>query len=119
MKNTLLLIGGVIQVAGSLFHLLMARAIHTSQSLSSDERALMQMLNIGSILMGLFFAYVCFFHRDELLSTRLGNAMVIFISVTYFARAVGEIIFPSFSLMWFVLCLVVGAGYLSILVLRT
>ncbi len=76
----------------------------------------MQMLNVGGLLMPLFFAYVCFFHRDELLSTRLGNANIVFISLVYFARAVGEIVLFDFSLVIFGLCLVVGAGYLNTLV---
>jgi hypothetical protein len=119
VKKRVLLIGGITQVAFGLLHLGLAMGIHSSQSLSADDRALMQMLNVGSMLMSLFFAYVSFFHRDELLATKLGNANIVFISLLYFTRAVGEIVLFDFSPVIFGLCLVVGMGYLSTIVSRT
>ena len=81
MKKTLLATGGVSQILFGLFHLWMSKGIQSLQGISSDVRATMQALNVGGTMLVFFCAYACLFHRDELLSTGLGKATIIFIAL--------------------------------------
>ncbi|MCP4539664.1 MAG: hypothetical protein GY832_21210 [Chloroflexi bacterium] len=119
MGRKLAMIGGVCQVLFGLFHLLLSTQIQSLQSVSPDVRATMQALNIGSAMLLFFCAYISFFHRDELVSTRLGKGTSAFIMLFYLVRAVEEIILFTFSPVIFVLCLAVGGIYLGILILST
>lgn len=114
MTNTLLLIGGMAQAALGLFHLVMNYSIYTAESIAADVRTTMLEMNIGLTGVLFFFAYASFFQRETLLSTRLGNALLVLISLFYFARAVEEIVFrkdSGFSAIIFVLCTLVGVVY--------
>jgi hypothetical protein len=117
MKETLLLVGGAVNLLFGLFHVWLATAIQSSKSLSAPDRALMHMLSVAVTCFILFFAYVSFFHRGALLSTELGTAMLVLVALIYLSRAVEEIVFRNamdFSVMIFVPCLVMGGIYLSL-----
>lgn len=119
MNKILLMIGGIINVLLGVFHILLGISINHSTSLTDSDKALMQVFNIGSILMVFFFASVSIVFVQELHSSKLGKSIIIFISLFYFIRAVEEPIFFNFSLPIFGLCIVVGIIYLASLFIPT
>jgi hypothetical protein len=114
MKQTLLVVGGVVNVLFGLLHIWLGWEFHRATHLSPDDRALIEMLNVGAILFVFFFAYASFFCRKELLSTALGKAVLVLILLMYLSRAVEEIILsPTFSIVIFATCLLVVGIYLA------
>ena len=114
MKQTLLVIGGGLNVLFGLLHIWLGWEFHHATHLSPDDRALMEMLNVGAILFVFFFAYASFFCRKELLSTALGKAVLVLILLTYLSRAIEEVILPpTFSIVIFAACLLVAGVYLA------
>lgn len=112
--KVILIIGGVFQVALGLFHILLGRAIQLGTTMDLDEKALFHMLNVAGTIMVFFFAYVSFFNQKELLTTRLGKSVLVFIMLIYFSRALEEFIFPGFDVIIFSLCVFVGLLYLFV-----
>jgi len=113
MKEKLLVVGSVFNLLLGIFHIWLGWQIHQMATLAPEERALMEMLNIVGTLVIFFFAYTSFFHRTDLLTTGLGKATLLLITLFYLLRAAGEIIiFPEFSALIFALCLLVGGIYL-------
>ena len=53
----------------------------------------MPILNLCLTIVFILFAYISLVHTDELLTTPLGNSLLIFISLLWFARAVMQPIF--------------------------
>jgi prolipoprotein diacylglyceryltransferase len=111
MGKLLLTVGGCMQIAFGAFHIWLARMIHLSPTLAAPDRELMQIFNVAVALTVLFFAYVSFFHRVVLQSTRLGRATLVFIAGYYFARAVIELFVTDISPLILGLCIGVGALY--------
>jgi len=114
MKQTLLVIGGGLNVLFGLLHIWLGWEFHRATHLSPDDRALMEMLNVGAILFVFFFAYASFFCGKELLTTALGKAVLALILLMYLSRAVEEVILsPTFSVVIFATCLLVAGVYLA------
>lgn len=113
MRKTLLIIGGIVNILFGLFYIWMGRAIHLSDSLTPGNRGLMQIFNIGTILLIFFFAYISFFCQRDLVGTKLGKTTLVLIALLYFLRAVEEPIFFQFSLPVMIPCLVVAGIYIA------
>lgn len=114
MNKGLLIAGGIFNAFFTLFHIFMGWQIQMVPTLTEDVRALLQMLNVGVVLIVSFAAYVSFFHKSELVETRLGKSLLVLIALFYTARAVGEIILsPAFSPVIFGICLIVAGVYLA------
>ena len=75
----------------------------------------MQVLNLSLTIVFILFAYISLAHTKELLTTSLGNSLLIFISLLWFARAAMQPIFFKFkhwaSIAFFLLFLSGGALY--------
>ncbi len=96
MSETLINIGGFYHILLVVFHLAFWRIFNWKEdlvSLSILNRAIMPVLNISLTLVFAIFAYISFSHTDELLTTPLGNSLLIGIAIFWFARAVQQIIF--------------------------
>ena len=114
MKQILLVIGGGLNVLFGLLHIWLGWEFHHATRLSPDDRALMEMLNVGAILFVFFFAYASFFCRREMLTTGLGKAVLALILLMYLSRAIEEVILsPTFSAIIFATCLLVAGVYLA------
>ena len=114
MKQTLLVIGGGLNVLFGLLHLWLGWEFHCATHLSPDDRTLIEMLNVGAILFVFFFAYASFFCRKDLLSTALGKAVLVLILLMYLSRAIEEVILsPAFSIVIVATCLLVAGVYLA------
>jgi len=110
--NIMLLIGGVFQLLLGALHIFLSRQIQITPGIRPADRALMQALNIGGMLMIFFVAYVSFFCRRELMSTHVGRAVLVLVCLFYFARAIESPLLFGFEPTIFVVCIVVGLLYL-------
>jgi hypothetical protein len=118
MNASLITVGGMYCIAFAVFHLLFWRIFNWSEdlrSLSFLNRAIMQVLNLSLTIVFILFAYVSLVHTNELLTTPLGNSLLIFISLLWFARAAMQPIFFKFkhwgSIAFFLLFLLGGVLY--------
>ncbi len=118
MNESLIIVGGIYCMAFAVFHLLFWRIFNWNEdlrSLSFLNRAIMQVLNLCLTMVFILFAYVSFAHTNELLTTPLGNSVLIFISLLWFARAAMQPIFFKLkhwgSMAFFLLFLSGGALY--------
>jgi hypothetical protein len=113
MSKRLLLIGGVFNALLTFFHLWLGWQIQLIPDLLPDYKALMQMLNVGVILILAFATYTSWFCISDLLTTALGKTTTLMIALFYAARAGEEIILaPEFSAVIFGICLAVAVIYL-------
>ena len=114
MNQTLLMTGGSLNVLFGLLYIWMGWGFHHATNLSKDYRAVLEMLNVGTILFVFFFAYASFFCAKEILTTWLGKAVLVLILLVYLSRAVEEIILaPTFSIAIVATCLLVAGVYLA------
>jgi len=72
----------------------------------------MQMLNIGISVFLLAFGCMMLACRREILSSRLGRALLTIFSLFWLARLVGEIAFPGGSIIFGVILLLLALIYL-------
>lgn len=117
MTRRLLFIGGVLNSAFFLFHLLLAYQISRLVQLAPPHRALMEALNAAGALFLFFFAYASFVHGKELLETGLGRVVLVLASALYLSRAAEEFFLFPFNLAIFSSCLFVGAIYAALFVI--
>jgi hypothetical protein len=116
--ETLLMLGGIFNVAFAVFHLFFWRLFDWKRdlaSLSFINRQVMQILNLCVTFVFLIFAYISFFHSTELLGTGLGRALLLLISLFWFLRAAEQVLFFQLkrprSVGFFVVFLVGGLLY--------
>lgn len=89
-------LGGIYHILLIIFHLLFWRIFNWQQdlrSLSFINRQTIQVLNITLIFVFLIFAWISLLHTQELLSTPLGNNLLISISLLWIGRSVLQIVF--------------------------
>jgi hypothetical protein len=91
-----LVMGGLFNLAFAVFHILFWRIFDWKRdlrSLSFNNSQIMQVLNLCLIFAFVIFAWISFFHGDELLRTALGRSMLILISLFWFLRAIEQALF--------------------------
>jgi len=112
MMEALIKAGGIYNIILVVFHLLFWRIFHWKedlQSLSFLNRAILPVVNLSLTFVFVIFAYISLVHTIELLSTPLGNSLLIFISLLWSARAIMQIIYfkldhwTSFAFLFFFL----------------
>ena len=89
-------IGGVYHDVLIVFHLMFWRLFNWKddlQSLSFLNKAIMPVLNNSLTLVFVIFSTLSFVHSQELLTTALGNSLLILIALFWFARAVQQVIY--------------------------
>ncbi len=119
MKETLLFIGGLYNLVFAIFHILFWKIFRWKKSLRRllpQDRAIMQVLNIRLIYIFFVFAYISIFHQEGLISTQLGNVIIIVISLFWFMRAIEQIIFFGLknlvSIVFMIIMLIGAAIYI-------
>lgn len=117
-NDTIIYIGGIFNLLFALFHLSFWRIFNWQQDLKSIRfvnRAIMQILNLCLTFVFFIFAYISFNYAYDLLITRLGNSILVSISVFWFLRAFMQIAFfglkNKISVLLFVLFLLGGFIY--------
>jgi hypothetical membrane protein len=93
VASILLLIGGVFQILAGALHVAMFFGISKAPAsdLPAAIKPLLHIFNAAVLVTVLFFAYVSFFRRKDLIQTALGRAICLFIGVFYMQRALVEV----------------------------
>lgn len=115
IRNTLVIIGGIIFMIFGLFHISFWFIFDWKNELiklNEINSNVMQMLNIGTAILLLSFGYIMLFYRREILNSRLGRAMLIIFSSFFFARLVAEFVFPGSSIIFGIILLLIVLIYL-------
>jgi tryptophan-rich sensory protein len=92
----LIKLGGAYHILLIIFHLLFWRIFnwqHDLISLSFINRQTMQVMNIILIFIFLIFAWISLVHTQELLSTPLGNHLILLICLLWIVRSVLQVVF--------------------------
>jgi len=101
IKNVLVIIGGINFLLFGLFHLTFWHGLNWGNELiklTEINSNVMQMLNIGIVVFMLTFGFITLFYRKEILSSKLGRALLIAFSLFWLARLIGEFAFPGGSI---------------------
>lgn len=96
LKENLLILGGIYHVGLIVFHVSFWRIFNwpeTIDSLNSVNKSTIQVLNISITFIFLIFAYISFFHTNELIGTSLGKSILVFLSILWFFRAAQQVYF--------------------------
>lgn len=120
MNKLLITIGGIINLIGVIFHLSLYKILNWSESLNSLSNlnhGVMLILNNHVALTVFIFSYISFFCYKDLVSTKLGKAMMFFISFFYIARGIEDfIMYDKQNLLYssglFIFCLITALLYL-------
>lgn len=94
--ESVILVGGIYNLAFALFHLMFWKLFHWGDdlaSLSVINRAVMQILNLCLIFVFLIFGYISIFHTTSLATTDIGASLLLLISVFWLLRAIEQIVF--------------------------
>lgn len=119
MIKIIVLIAGGFNFILAFFHVYLVWKIHSLDTLSSDHRALMGILNISTALLVFFLAIGSIFFIKEMLTTCIGRLILVFGFLLYALRAIGEItLFPAFNVIIFAACVLVAVLYLVALLRR-
>jgi hypothetical protein len=113
MKPILLITGGVIQILITLLHVGLFFGISASAELSPNAKISSYIFNAAVTAVVLFFAYVSFFHRRDLIETRLGRALGFFIAVFYLQRGLVEVFLRGSAPLNLGLSLAIAALYVT------
>jgi hypothetical protein len=115
MNRILLRVGGVVNAFFVIFHVWLGYRIHTSTGIAVGNRPLMEMLNAGGVLFILFFSISSLCYAQEILGTKLGRLVLLFVFLLYGSRAIEEIIIsPRFSPVIFIVCALLAGLYLAL-----
>lgn len=122
MNKVLIVTSGFINLLATIMHLAFWKVLDWPDSLaclSDANRVLIQMLNGHVALTAFIFFWISVFHYKELLSTKLGRAMLLGMSLYKFLRGFEEFIyhdieyiFSGFNYFIFVLYFIFGLMYL-------
>jgi len=111
--------GGIINLLFVAFHLSFWKLFNWGESLASlspNDRAVMQVLNIHTAYVLAIFAILSFVFSNEMIATKLGQIIAISIAGFWVLRALNQAVFwsVSFAGSWIIIlvCLVIAALYL-------
>ena len=112
-------IGGVINILFVIFHLSFWKVLNWPQnlaSLSADNRAIIQVLNIHIAYVLLIFGILPLAFSDEIVTSKLGRFMGWVVAVFWILRAINQIIFWDVAAVgsWVavLVCLVISILYI-------
>ncbi len=118
--ETLIIIGGLYNLALAVFHLLFWKLFNWKQDLATLtplNRAVVQILNLCLTFVFLLFAYISFFHANELLHSKLGRSLLALTAIFWFLRTIEQIIFFGLrrkASIAFLILFLIGTGLYSI-----
>jgi hypothetical protein len=100
MDKMLIIAGGYYTVILIVFHILFWRIFNWPQTLGSlnyTNKATIQVLNISITFIFFIFSYISFAHSHELITTLLGNSLLLLISFLWLFRAAQQVAFYKFK----------------------
>jgi hypothetical protein len=112
VKKRLLILGGTLNFIFTIFHFFLGYDISLANDLKASHQELMLMLNAAGTLFVLFFTVASAGFTGEMLETRLGRLIILFILIFYGSRAIEELLISNdFSPLNFVFSLAVALVY--------
>jgi hypothetical protein len=96
MNETFFLLCGIFNFGFVIFHIFFWKIFRWKadlRSLTPANRGIMQVMNLCLIYLFLCFGAATIYYRSELLTIELGKIVLISISIFWFLRAVGQLIF--------------------------
>lgn len=112
------LLGGIYHIGFIIFHLFFWKIFNwdvTLRKLNSIDRSTIQVLNISLTFVFTIFAYLSINYSAELVSTKLGLSILLFISLFWFFRAIQQVYFYGLknrlSIMLFIIFILGGIIY--------
>jgi hypothetical protein len=123
LQKVLVIMGGILYILGGVFHSLFWKVeflnwVNELTKLTEINSNVMQMLNIGLIVMFLSFGFIMIYFRNEISSSKLGKALLIFSSLFFLIRLIEEFVFPGSSIIAEVILVVYTLIYLLPVVLK-
>ena len=116
--ESLVITGGILTAAFAVFHLLFWKLFRWKTdlaSLTSLNRATVQILNLCLTFVFVVFAYLSLVHSSELLATELGHSLLFFVAVFWYLRALEQVIFFGLrkprSILFVMIFLFIGSLY--------
>ncbi len=94
--KTVIIICGIHSLFFAIFHSIFWKKLNwisQLQKLDDMNNAIMQILNIRIVFIFLFHSFICFWFSEELLTTPLGNAILLFSSLSWIGRTIDQIIY--------------------------
>jgi len=92
VKRALLTVGGVAQILAAALHVTMFFGLARTTEIPAALKPLLNIFNAAVLTAVLFFAYVSFFRRRELIETPLGRAVAWFVALFYLQRGLVEVL---------------------------
>ncbi len=111
MKKVLLVIGGIVQVLIVALHVAMFFGLARASEVPAALKPSLYIFNAAVLTAVLFFAYVSFFRRRELIETPLGRAVGWFIAIFYAQRGILGAAIHGPSVFDLVILLAIAALY--------
>lgn len=112
------LLGGIYHIGFIIFHLFFWKIFNwdvTLRKLNSIDKSTIQVLNISLTFVFTIFAYLSINYSAELVSTKLGLSILLFISLFWFFRAIQQVYFYGLknrlSIMLFIIFILGGIIY--------
>lgn len=123
LHKTLVITGGVIFILAGIFHSLFWNMEildweNELVKLNQVNSNVMQMLNIGLIVMFFSFGFITIYFRNEILSSKLGNVLLIFSSVFFLVRLIEEFVLPGSSVIAGLILVVCTLVYLLPVIIK-
>ncbi|MGE5342698.1 MAG: hypothetical protein ACM3SY_14585 [Candidatus Omnitrophota bacterium] len=116
MSKIILKILGILHFLVSIFHLWLVNSIPYNENIR-QILPLMQIFAFWSCITIFFFAVISLFYTEDMLTTRLGRALLVLIAAFYFIRAFEEYIFFKSFLVIFVPCVIIGLLHIGLIFL--
>jgi hypothetical protein len=95
-SEIILIIGGVFHLAFAVFHMYFWKLFRWKEDLEKlfwVNRAVMQILNLCLTYLFIVFGVLSIVYRQEMVSTNLGNALLVSIAVFWILRMIQQLIF--------------------------
>lgn len=114
--DKLIIIGGIFNLGIAIFHIMFWKIFRWKSELPKLKKVnqgVLQVLNLCLVLCFLFFSYISIIYSYELLTTELGNSLLIFISLFWLIRGIEQFIFFSYKLTGSILIILLSVfGFL-------
>jgi hypothetical protein len=97
--DTVIKIGGFYNMGFLVFHAMFWKLFNWKNELPRLTRingAVMQVLNLCLMFCFLLFGYISLFHTSELVTSKMGRALLLFIALFWLIRAIEQLVFFSF-----------------------
>lgn len=110
MKSKLLKIGGGFHTLALIIHILLIWGINSSPDLAVRLKASLQLFNSIVVVLLIYFVWVSFFRTRDLLTTELGEKLLLLMGGIYLMKIVKDVLLTGVNLLsplfWF--CLFAG-----------